>query len=218
MKTDTKKLVTLGMLSAVAFVAVAFLRIPMISFLSYEPKDVIITIGGFMFGPLAVAAVSTVVSLIEWLTISSTGIIGFVMNVLSTCSFACTAALIYKKSRTIKNAVLGLVVGTVLMTVVMLLWNYLITPLYLDTPREEVVKMLIPVFLPFNLIKGGLNAAITMLLYKPVVSTLRKAHLVSASKGQAPKKGGKISMGVALVSAFVIVTCVLIILIMQGVI
>lgn len=58
------------------------------------------------------------------------------------------------------------------MVLVMMLWNYLVAPLYMGIPREEVVKLLLPAFLPFNLIKGGLNAAITMLLYKPVVSVL----------------------------------------------
>ena len=67
------------------------------------------------------------------------------------------------------------------MVVVMLFWNYLITPVYMGYPREAVVELLIPVFLPFNLIKGGLNAALTMILYKPVVIALRRAHLIEAN-------------------------------------
>ena len=53
----------------------------------------------------------------------------------------------------------------------MTLWNYLIAPIYMGYPREAIVELLIPAFIPFNLIKGGMNAAITMLLYKPVVTT-----------------------------------------------
>ena len=45
-------------------------------------------------------------------------------------------------------------------------------------PRDIIAGMLIPVFLPFNLIKGGLNAAITMLLYKPVITALRRSNLI----------------------------------------
>ena len=48
-------------------------------------------------------------------------------------------------------------------------------------PRDAVADMLLPVFLPFNLLKGGLNAAFTMMLYKPVVSALRAARLVPES-------------------------------------
>ena len=62
--------------------------------LSYEPKDVVIAIGGFLYGPLAALGISLVVSFIEMLTISSTGWIGFVMNFLSSAAFAGTAALL----------------------------------------------------------------------------------------------------------------------------
>ena len=64
------------------------------------------------------------------------------------------------------------------MTGVMLLWNYLITPLYMNVPRDVVVAMLPTAFLPFNLVKALMNGALTMLLYKPVVTALRKARLV----------------------------------------
>ena len=98
-------------------------------FLSYEPKDVVIAIGGFLYGPLAALGISLVVSFIEMLTISSTGWIGFVMNFLSSAAFAGTAALLYRKKRTQGSAIAGLFGGALLMTVLMLLWNYLITPL-----------------------------------------------------------------------------------------
>lgn len=64
------------------------------------------------------------------------------------------------------------------MTIIMLLWNYLITPIYMGYPREAVAELLLPAFLPFNLLKGGLNTALTLLIYKPIVQALRKANLV----------------------------------------
>ena len=75
--------------------------------------------------------------------------------------------------------------------------------------------MLIPIFLPFNLIKGGINAALTMLLYKPVVSALRKAKLVESSSGGSGK--GKISVGFTLFALAVLVTFVLLFLVLTGV-
>lgn len=185
-----KKLTVLAMLSAIAYVAVALLRFPVVLFLSYEPKDVVIAIGGFLYGPLAALGISLVVSFIEMLTISSTGWIGFVMNFLSSAAFAGTAALLYRKKRTQGSAIAGLFGGALLMTVLMLLWNYLITPLYMHTARADVAAMLVPVFLPFNLLKGCLNATITVLLYKPVVQGLRHAHLLPPSKtpGRMPVK------------------------------
>ena len=124
-----KKLTVLAMMSAIAYVAVALLRFPVVLFLSYEPKDVVIAIGGFLYGPLAALGISLVVSFIEMLTISSTGWIGFVMNFLSSAAFAGTAALLYRKKRTQGSAIAGLFGGALLMTVLMLLWNYIITVL-----------------------------------------------------------------------------------------
>ena len=161
-------------------------------------------------GPLAAAIIALVVSLIEMVTVSSTGPIGLLMNVLASCSFACIAAAAYRSKRTMRGAVTGLVLGVTCMTVVMLLWNWLITPLYMKVDRSVVVGMLLPVFLPFNIVKGGINAALAMLLYKPVVTALRKAHLISEgpSSKRETKWGVIIASSVALVS-FIVLALVL---------
>ena len=67
------------------------------------------------------------------------------------------------------------------MTVVMLLWNYIVTPGYMEVPRGLVVSMLIPLFLPFNLAKGAGNTILALILYKPVVGALRRAGLAPQS-------------------------------------
>lgn len=210
----TKKLVMLAMFAAIAYIIVALVRIPLVLFLSYEPKDVIITICGFLFGPFASLIVSLVVSLVEMVTISSTGPIGALMNFLSTCCFACTASLIYKKLHTGKGALLGLLCGSVLMIAIMILWNWLITPLYMGVPRQEVEGMLIPVFMPFNALKAGLNTAITLFLYKPLVTALRKAGMIQTA---APKKASA-KPGIYLIALLLLASCVLFALVLKGVI
>ena len=162
------------MLCALAYVAVAVGRIPIVLFLKYDPKDVVIVIGGLVFGPLVSCLIAVIVSVTEMLTISSTGIFGCMMNIISSCSFACTAAWIYRQKPRLSGAVTGLIGGMVCQVAVMMLWNYLIAPIYMGYPREEIVKLLLPAFLPFNLIKGGLNTVVTILLYKPLVTVLRK--------------------------------------------
>ena len=102
-----KKMVTLAMLAAISYLIVNLVRIPVVLFLKYEPKDVIITIGGFLFGPMASFIISFVVSLLEMVTISSTGPVGGLMNALSSCSFALVASLIYNKKRTLGGAILA---------------------------------------------------------------------------------------------------------------
>lgn len=217
-RMDTKKMVTMAVMAALAYMAMLFIKfpvVPAVSFLKYEPKDVIITISGFMFGPLASLLTSAVVSLVEMVTVSSTGPIGALMNFIGTCSFACTAAIIYKKFRTIKGAFAGLCISTLFMTLVMLAWNYLITPIYMGTPREVVAGMLLPGFLPFNLIKGVLNSALTMLIYKPLSNIMRKAHLLPESSSSGAEGAGHIKKYafVYVIAGFVIVTCAAVIII-----
>ena len=211
---SVKQMVMLALLAAIAYMMVTLIRIPVVLFLKYEPKDVIITIGGFLFGPMASFTVSLLVSLLEMVTISETGPIGALMNLLSTCTFACTAAIIYKKKHTLGGAILALIGGTILMTIAMLLWNWLITPIYMGYPRDVVAGMLVPVFLPFNLLKAGLNSAFVLVLYKPLVTALRKTGLV-ASKEQPGGSNNK-KMGASLLGLLLLGTCILLLLVFQG--
>ncbi|MCL2034598.1 MAG: ECF transporter S component [Oscillospiraceae bacterium] len=214
MKTNAAKICVLAMLSAISYIVVVLGRIPLVLFLKYDPKDIVITIGGFLYGPLAALMITVVVSFAEMFTISENGPIGLLMNIISGASFACTAAFIYKRYRSMKGAVAGLAVAWIFTTAVMVLWNYLITPLYLNVPRDEVAKLLIPAFIPFNLIKGGLNAALTMLLYKPVKAALQSSRLMP--QPQEMQKTGKANMGIVIASVFVIATCVLWVLVLNG--
>lgn len=177
-----------GLFTAAAYIAAAVLQVNVVMFLSYEPKDIVIALGGFIFGPFFALAVSLGASFIEMLTVSSTGIIGFFMNFISSAAFACTASFIYRKSSSDFGAVLGLIVGSASMTVSMLLWNYIVTPIYLGYSREVVASMLLPVFLPFNIIKSGLNASFTILLYNPVTSALKSSGFAFGSSCGFKKK------------------------------
>ena len=167
MNSKTKRITAIGMLCAITYVTMVVGRIPIILFLKYDPSDVIVTLGGFIWGPMTSCIVSVIVATLEMITVSDTGILGCIMNIVQTLSFACTASIIYKKKHTLSGALIGLASGWLITVIVMLLWNYLVTPLYMGYPREAVVELLLPAFLPFNLLKGGLNASITFLLYKP---------------------------------------------------
>lgn len=209
-----RRMCAMAMLCALAFLAVALIRIPVVAFLKYEPKDVLLVIGGFLFGPVYGGLMCLVVSLVEMVTISDTGIIGFIMNLLSSGLFVCVAAEFYRRRRTLKNALLGLVAGALSMTAGMLLWNYLITPLYMNVTRATVAGMLWTVFLPFNLLKGLLNGALAMILYKGVAGALRAAHLFPPAKtDNSPSQKLPILW---LGAAFVAVTLVVVILVWSG--
>ena len=93
-RLNTKQLVTMAMLSGIAYVVMYLSKaLPSVNgFLDFDFKDVIICIGGFIYGPLSAALMSILVAFIELVTISGTGLWGFLMNCLATCAFCCTAS------------------------------------------------------------------------------------------------------------------------------
>lgn len=185
MNSKTRNLTSIGVFCAFAYVLTNLgnvIPIRFAGFLSFDPKDVAIVIAGFALGPWATLAISLVVSFIEMITISQTEFIGFVMNVISSVCFAFIPAFVYKNRRTFKSALGSLIVSSIITVLVMLLWNYLITPIYIKVPREAVAEMLLPVFLPFNAIKCFVNTFLVAILYKPIVNALRKVKLLPPSK------------------------------------
>ena len=216
MKFNVKKMVLIAMMAALAYMLTVLIHIPLIPaapFLTYEPKDVIITIGGFLMGPGASLSISLVVALLEMVTVSSTGIIGCIMNFLASACFCSCAAIVYKKKHNIAGAVLGLLVGSVTMICIMLLWNWLITPFYMGIPRSGVVPLLLPAILPFNALKAGFNSALTLMLYKPLVLALRKTGLLP----QRPGQGTSAKWGIYLLGAALLSSCILILLVVRGI-
>ena len=205
-KMDTRTMVSLAMLAVIAYVVMCLCKfLPSVSgFLDFDFKHAIICIGGFIFGPASAALVTVVVAFIEMITVGSSQFIGFIMNVLGTASFCCTASYVYQRNRTRKGAVTGLALGMCVTVVVMLLWNYFLIPLYTPTiSRDAVAGMMLPVLLPFNLAKSGINMGLTLLLYNPVVTALRAAHLAPPSRSGQKKT---LSVGFLLFSLFLLAT------------
>ena len=220
-RMDTKTITSLAMLTGVSVIIAWMSKLmPPVMFLDFDFKHVVVCIGGFTFAPMAAAIIGILASFIEFITFSGTGPFGFLMNALGTCSFCCTASWVYKRNHSKKGAVLGLSAGLVVMVIVMLLWNYLITPIYMTVngelvTRAQVAAMLPTLFLPFNLAKGGMNMAATLLLYKPVVTALRASGLVPPSQSAEVKK---FNLGFLLFSLALLATFVTFALVLAGVI
>lgn len=177
MNFRTHKITVISMFCALSLLAVICIRIPIfLPFLTYSPKDALITIGGLIFGPLTALIISFITAFLEMITVSDTGILGCIMNFLASSAFACIVTYTYRRYHTKRGAVVGLVFGTVVMTAFMLLWNFFLAPIYMGCSREAVVKLMLPAFLPFNIIKGVVNSVLIMVLYKPVIMTLRKRY------------------------------------------
>lgn len=182
-KVDLKKLSVTAMLCAVAYLCMFVFKFK-VGFLTFDFKDAILTVIAFLYGPVYGVASSVLVAAIEFLSVSDTGVYGFIMNALSSAVFTATCGIIYKYRRTLLGAVLGSISAVLAMTAVMLVANIFITPFYMGVARDEVAAMIPTLLLPFNLIKGVVNAAITMIIYKPITSALKKAKLTVGSSEQ----------------------------------
>jgi len=214
MENRTKYITTLAMLTAIAYVAGATIRVrsimPAAPFLTYDPKDVVILLGGFMLGPIAALTMSVVLALLEMVTISDSGPIGALMNALASASFTCTAVVIYWRTRSIRGAIAGLVLGCLVATITMLAWNYVMIPIYQPwISRETVANLILPALLPFNLIKTSLNAALALLLYKHVSRALKTAGLYGSEadvKAVAHKQNIVVAVTAGVVALALVVT------------
>jgi len=92
---------------------------------------------------------------------------------------------------------------------VAMLWNYLVVPLYMEgITREAITPLLLSAFLPFNLISNGLNAAITLIVYKHVKKALQSARLLDYNFTEEANPS-RISIGVVMAAIFIVITCVL---------
>ncbi len=180
--TPTKKMVFMGLICALAYLFTIVLHIK-VSFLTFDLKNTILAIGSLIFGPVCGIVNSLIVSVIEMITISETGIWGCLMNFLSSACYAFTVGIIYKYRRTLSGAIISLVVASVATTAIMIPLNLLITPIYTGFPVQAIQEIIVPLILPFNALKSVLCSTVTLLIYKPVRKAFKGAGLDIADSG-----------------------------------
>ena len=179
-KKVLKTMTGIAVFSALAFIVSFAIRVP-VQFLTFDAKDAIIAIASFVYGPISAVAMALIAALIEVLTISDTGIYGFIMNFASSAIFALVASAIYKYKKSFAGSVIGLYCAVLATVGVMMLLNVFVTPFYMGVPRAVVVDLIPTLLLPFNAAKSLMNASIALMLYKPVTYSLRRARLISGS-------------------------------------
>lgn len=172
----TTRLVKMAMMVAVSCVLLLLIRIqfPPAPFLVYDPADVPIFITTFAFGPAAGMLVTVVVSLLQAFVLGGDGIYGCLMHIIATGTFVIIAGNLYKKNKTRKGALVAMIIGVIAWVIMMCVANYFITPLFMGTTHEVVLGMILPIIIPFNLLKAGINAAITFVLYKRISGFMHK--------------------------------------------
>lgn len=192
-----------------------------VMFLTLDFKDAVSIMCGMFFGPSAGLFCAVVVPFVELIT-SDTGFYGLIMNILSSVTLVGISTLIYKYKKTIFGAVLGLVSAAFSTVAVMTFANLFITPFYMGVKTEDVIALIPKVILPFNVVKAILNAGISMLLYKPLSTLLKKMHVIRSlgeevSKAENVKINKKNSVLVTVISgAIVIIAFVVLFAVLGG--
>lgn len=192
-KVNTRTLVQIGMLSALAIILMQF-EIPLPfapAFYKIDFSEVPVLIGCFSMGPFAGVLIELIKVILN-VAIKGTMTMGIgdAANFLIGCAFCVPAALIYQKKRTKSGAVTGMAVGTVIMTILGCVLNaYILLPVYakaFEMPLDALVSMgtevngaitglmtfVLFAVAPFNLLKGILVSLIVFFVYKKIRQVL----------------------------------------------
>lgn len=192
-KVNTRTLVQIGMLSALAIILMQFeISLPFApAFYKIDFSEVPVLIGCFSMGPFAGVLIELIKVILN-VAIKGTMTMGIgdAANFLIGCAFCVPAALIYQKKRTKSGAVTGMVVGTVIMTILGCVLNaYILLPVYakaFEMPLDALVSMgtevngaitglmtfVLFAVAPFNLLKGILVSLIVFFVYKKIRQVL----------------------------------------------
>lgn len=192
---NTKTMVKISVLSVIALILM-LLDFPLWftpTFLKFDISDVPALIGSFALGPMAGVLVQLVKNLLNLLVEGSgTGGVGEFANFIVGSIFVYTAGLFYYREKTFKNAIIGMAVGVLVMTVSISLINYyFMIPFYaklFGLPIDKIVAMgsavnkyvvdfktlILYAVVPFNLFKGIVVTLVTLLIYKRVSPLLHK--------------------------------------------
>ena len=184
-RTDTSKLVKIGMLSAVSIVLMMFeISFPIFPFfLKMDISDIPAIIGTVAMGPTAGVLIELIKNLLHLFKTSTAGV-GELANFVTGIALVIPIGVMYKKNHTVKNFIIGSVIGAILMAFVACVFNYyILIPAFAKafgtdiqefvniangvTPMVVDFKTLILFSIaPFNLLKAVIVAPIAYIVCK----------------------------------------------------
>lgn len=171
-RSSPSKLTTLGMLAALSlvFVFFNFPLFPATPFLKFDFADVPILISSLLFGPIPSLAVLFVVCVVQAFMLGGDTYLGCIMHFVASGAMVVVAGLICRRSSGITRTIIGLILGALSMTLLMIPMNYIITPLYFGGHTTENINLIssfmLPAIIPFNLIKSSVNCLLAFVIFK----------------------------------------------------
>lgn len=179
--TRINKTIKIALLSALALILMyfEFPVIPIFPWLKIDLSDVPALLGAFGFGPLAGVTIELIKNILILLVKGSqSGFVGELANFLVGASLILPAGIIYKKNKSKKSAILGMVLSGVSIEIVGIISNvYLLLPAYgMQMSSAELLKYVTLGLIPFNGIKAIIVSVLTYILYKKVSVSIFKAE------------------------------------------
>ncbi|WP_461213100.1 ECF transporter S component [Lacticaseibacillus sp. GG6-2] len=188
------RLVGIALLSAVGFILQMFLAfpiLPMFPFLKLDLSDLTVLLGGLLYGPLGGVSVAFVRSLVHYVMTGGgvVNLIGDVASFIASVGFMLPVVAMMKSKNSFGRQVGGLLGGTVSLTVIMSLLNWVaIMPMYLAVMNFQLgmstTKYVLIGVVPFNLIKGVVVSVVFFVLAKALMPWLDKQHAIQAQRMQ----------------------------------
>ncbi|ACD53422.1 UNVERIFIED_ORG: ECF transporter S component [Clostridium botulinum] len=181
MNKNTNKTIKISLLSALALILMyfEFPVIPIFPWLKIDLSDVPALLGAFGFGPLAGVTIELIKNILILLVKGSqTGFVGELANFLIGVSLVLPAGIIYKRNKSKKSAILGMILGGIFIEIVGVIANvYMLLPAYgMQMSSGELLKYVTVGLLPFNGIKAIIVSMLTYILYKKVSVSIFKAE------------------------------------------
>lgn len=185
--TSLRKNIIVALMSAIAFL-IMFLQFPIPifpTFLKIDLSDIPAIIGAIMYGPVAGIIIEAIKNILQWLTTGSvTGVpVGEIANFLAGSLYIVATTALFKKRKTFRSLVIGMIAGTIITSVIMSIANYyFIFPAYayflgfpVDTAVQlaqaanhsihDLLSMIVLGVLPFNLVKYIIVSIIVVPVY-----------------------------------------------------
>jgi riboflavin transporter FmnP len=171
---QARQLATMALLTALG-VILSFLELPgffaAAPFLKYDASLVTAMITGLRYGPGAGCVVSAIIAFVHGVFLGD--LWGALMNAIVGCAFVLPAAIICRKEQGLGRSIVSLVISAACAIVMAVLMNLLITPIYSGAPLDSIIAMILPILLPFNIIKYVANSILSFIVFKTLGPLLK---------------------------------------------
>jgi riboflavin transporter FmnP len=163
---QARQLATMALFIALGAILsfIEFPLIPGVPFLKYDASTVAAMVAGLTYGAGSGCLVGVLIAAIHGLF--SGNLWGALMNAVVVIAFVLPTALGYRHNKSVPFTIIMMLVSSVAMLVAAVVMNLLVTPIYMGVPFSSVVEMIVPILVPFNIIKAVINCVISFILLK----------------------------------------------------